>query len=64
MAGCRRSDNVFDHTLLEADAALAVQHEITSIPAFVVNGILVSGAYPLEHFQKVIDRLLGKLALM
>jgi len=37
------------------DLALAHEHGITGTPTFLVNGLPVPGAYPFEHFQKVID---------
>ena len=40
---------------VDADAAAAASVGITGTPAFLVNGILLSGAQPLEAFVKVID---------
>ncbi len=39
-----------------ADSAEAQSFGITGTPAFVINGILLSGAQPLEAFVSVIDR--------
>lgn len=41
---------------VEADAELAKQHGISGTPGFFVNGVAVKGAYPFEHFKKIIDR--------
>lgn len=43
-----------------ADAAEAEALGISGTPAFVINGILVSGAQPLENFVAIIDRELAK----
>jgi len=42
-----------------AEAAEASKYGISGTPGFFVNGIAVKGAYPPEHFKKIIDRLLG-----
>ena len=42
------------------EAAIAEKHDIRGTPGFFVNGVAVKGAYPVPHFQKIIDRLLGK----
>lgn len=44
---------------IEADSKEAEKAGISGTPGFLVNGVLVSGAYPLEHFQKIIDRWLS-----
>jgi protein-disulfide isomerase len=41
---------------VEADSAEAQSFGITGTPAFVINGILLSGAQPLEAFTAVIER--------
>lgn len=43
---------------VQADKELASKNGIQGTPAFFVNGIGVRGAYPPEHFKKIIDRLL------
>jgi protein-disulfide isomerase len=40
---------------VDADGALAKKAGVTGTPAFFVNGVLVSGAQPLEKFVTVID---------
>ena len=40
------------------DAAQARKIGIQGTPGFSVNGVLVKGAYPYEHFKKIIDRWL------
>ena len=45
---------------VKADAELAASHGIQGTPGFFVNGVAVKGAYPFEHFKKIIDRHLGK----
>ncbi len=46
--------------LVKADMAIAEKHEIRGTPGFFVNGVAVRGAYPVDHFKKIIDRLLSK----
>lgn len=43
-----------------ADSAEAEGLGITGTPAFVINGVLLSGAQPLENFVAVIDRELSR----
>ena len=43
---------------VDDDAKEANKIGITGTPGFVVNGVLVKGAYPLSHFQSIIDRQL------
>jgi protein-disulfide isomerase len=45
---------------VKEDAALGAQHGIQGTPGFFVNGIAVKGAYPVEHFKMIIDKLLAK----
>jgi predicted DsbA family dithiol-disulfide isomerase len=47
---------------VEADLQAARAAGISSTPAFVVNGILLSGAQPAEAFYKVIDQELARPA--
>ncbi len=43
---------------VDDDAKEAGKIGISGTPGFVVNGVLVKGAYPLSHFQTIIDRQL------
>lgn len=45
---------------IEADIAEARKYDFSGTPGFLVNGISVRGAYPADHFSKIIDRLLAK----
>jgi protein-disulfide isomerase len=45
---------------VDEDSALAAKHGIQGTPGFFVGGVPVRGAYPLEHFKKIVDKLLGK----
>lgn len=42
--------------ILEKDYAEARKFDIQGTPGFIVNGVSVKGAYPLEHFAMIIDR--------
>lgn len=42
------------------DQALATQAGVDGTPAFIINGIFVSGARPYNYFQIVIDYALGE----
>jgi len=44
---------------LAADRKEAQKYEINGTPAFVVNGVFLKGAYPIEKFKEVIDRHLS-----
>ena len=44
---------------ISADEKLARQVGISGTPGFVVNGVLVKGAFPFSHFKKIIDRWLS-----
>lgn len=48
---------------VEADSAEAESMGISGTPAFLINGILLSGAQPLEAFETVIDRELDKAGI-
>jgi len=50
---------------IKADMAEAAKFGIQGTPGFVLNGIPVKGAYPVEHFNGIIDELKkrGKLKL-
>lgn len=45
---------------IKADMELGNKNGIQGTPGFFVNGIAVKGAYPVDHFAKIIDRLLTK----
>jgi len=45
---------------IEADMELAKKNGIQGTPGFFVNGVAVKGAYPLEHFSKIVDRWLAQ----
>lgn len=45
---------------VEADVALASRLGISGTPASFVNGVLIEGARPLEHFKELIDAELDK----
>ncbi|MCB0310301.1 MAG: DsbA family protein [Bdellovibrionales bacterium] len=44
---------------INKEQALAKQHGISGTPGFFVNGVAVKGAYPPEHFSRIIDRWLS-----
>jgi protein-disulfide isomerase len=44
---------------IQADMEEARKFEFNGTPGFLVNGVSVRGAYPIQHFQKIIDRQLG-----
>lgn len=41
---------------LAADRQEAQKYEINGTPAFVINGVFLKGAYPIDKFKEVIDR--------
>jgi len=43
---------------VKEDEELAKKHGISGTPGFFVNGVAVKGAYPVEHFSRIIDRWL------
>ena len=45
--------------IIKKDMAEAEKFGFTGTPGFLVNGVSIRGAYPIEHFQKIIDRHLG-----
>ncbi|RIL10670.1 MAG: disulfide bond formation protein DsbA [Proteobacteria bacterium] len=45
---------------VKADKEIAEKNGIQGTPAFFVNGVGVRGAYPLDHFKKVIERLMNE----
>lgn len=48
---------------VEADSQEAASMGISGTPAFLINGVLLSGAQPLEAFEQVIDRELHKAGM-
>jgi protein-disulfide isomerase len=40
---------------IDRDIALAHEHGITATPSFVINGVLVVGAQPIEEFREVVQ---------
>ena len=56
---CQKSPEAAQRVQVDADVART--NGISGTPAFFINGILISGARPLEDFEKWIDReLAGK----
>lgn len=49
-----KSDKV--NKILEADYAEAKKFDMSGTPGFIVQGVTVRGAYPIEHFSMIIDR--------
>jgi protein-disulfide isomerase len=45
--------------IIAADKAEAEKFGFSGTPGFLVNGVSVRGAYPIEHFVKIIDRHLA-----
>lgn len=58
-----KSDKVVNR--VKADEAEARKFDIQGTPGFVINGVPVKGAYPMSHFEMIIDLLKekGKLKL-
>lgn len=46
---------------IQEDYNLAIQDGVTGTPSFLINGVLVVGAQPLEEFQRIIEEELAKL---
>lgn len=44
---------------IAADIAEAQRFGVTGTPGFLVNGVLLQGAYPMETFARIIDRQLA-----
>ena len=44
---------------VQEDMAAGTKVGVTGTPAFFVNGVMLSGAQPLDEFKKVIDSELG-----
>jgi protein-disulfide isomerase len=47
-------------TIIEEHTEEARNFKIQGTPGFVINGIPVRGAYPAEHFEKLISKLVSK----
>jgi protein-disulfide isomerase len=45
---------------IEADKAEGEKFGFTGTPGYLVNGVSLKGAYPIEEFQKIIDKMLAK----
>ncbi len=43
--------------LLKADIETAAKVEVGSTPNFILNGVKIAGAYPVEYFDKIIKML-------
>jgi protein-disulfide isomerase len=51
-------DPAFEKAIKD-DMELASKNGIQGTPGFFVGGVAVKGAYPFEHFKKIIDRHLA-----
>lgn len=45
---------------VQSDQAQTAKHKLTGTPAFLVNGVVIRGAYPPDYFARVIERLLSE----
>ncbi len=45
---------------IEADMEEAKKFGFNGTPGFLINGVSIKGAYPIEEFSKIIDQLLAK----
>ena len=43
--------------LLDQDKKDATEVKVSSTPNFILNGVKIAGAYPLEYFEKIIESL-------
>jgi len=55
MSSCIASKQMLP--LIQADYDRAVQGGVNSTPTFLVGGVILSGAHPIENFRRVIDSL-------
>ncbi|MGI9077883.1 MAG: DsbA family protein [Gemmatimonadaceae bacterium] len=55
MSACISSKRM--QPLIQADYDRAVQSGINSTPSFIVGGVMLSGAHPIENFRRIIDSL-------
>ena len=60
MSACMASKRL--QPLIRADYDRAVQSGINSTPTFIVGGVMLSGAHPIENFRRVIDSLMASSA--
>jgi protein-disulfide isomerase len=44
---------------IKADQEVGTKNGVQGTPGFFLNGVPVLGAFPLDHFKKVVDRLLA-----
>lgn len=44
---------------IETDMSFAKSNQATGTPAFFINGVLISGAQPIDSFKTVIDKLMA-----
>lgn len=58
MEGCMASPETTDAIARDVEEAATLS--VSSTPTFFINGRVVKGAYPLEAWTKMIDRLLAK----
>lgn len=55
--GCLESNRFVDH--IEASVASGAQRGVNSTPSFFINGQLMTGAQPLEAFNRAIDSVMS-----
>lgn len=55
MSSCMSSKRM--HPLIQADYDRSVQSGINSTPSFMVGGVMLTGAHPIENFRRIIDSL-------
>lgn len=56
----RDMDSSETEKMIKADMSEADKFGITGTPAFIINGVALKGAHPLERFREVITRHLSK----
>ncbi|MBC7790964.1 MAG: DsbA family protein [Anaerolineae bacterium] len=60
MSSCMSSKRL--QPLIQADYDRAVQSGINSTPSFIVGGVMLTGAHPIENFRRIIDSLAASAA--
>lgn len=45
---------------IKSDSAEAQQYGISGTPGYIVNGVSIRGAYPLENFKEIIEKTMKK----
>ena len=55
----RDAQNMAVSTIIDADLAEFQQFGFSGTPAFIVNGVVLDGAHPIEDFERVIERILS-----